>query len=403
MDGTIDKLRKLYEIAIEAFFLPHDDILHEKDERSELGYYYHARTGRKNALPIFFSNFYEFFNGLYPVPKKICGAAPEGYLQPSYDIPNNSGEFFKELEAFTIKNLNTFTFRNSGVKFSKKSGPNILIVGAGPVGLYLAGILKMCAPHLDVNLLEVRVADGERTLSRNKRIEVMMSKMPNNLFAVYKMSELLLNFCPTLLNLFMSISTKTDKPILNLLGHVYTEHKWVAINFLEYKLAKFAQEQGVVIYHDSAASAGRQYIEEHYMNSKTLIMFDSTGGKLVKHPAQFSVVRADQGKSRLLKSRLLESYDVPEGEAESASFDVYEGYLRPEQAIHRLYGYTYIAIGDSFMKTDYRGGAAVSYGAALSVAAVLVILREFLDRPTSRPKSRGRKTRKIASRRPRSL
>lgn len=155
------------------------------------------------------------------------------------------------------------------------STPNIIIIGGGPVGLYMSILLqKLYGEIMKIYVLEKqRGGTDERSLERGQvlilgtlnttikpdEINTFKSNIPNNI------EELLLKkekneFSFSFLNI-----------ILN------EEINLMPINILEYKLANYAQTIGVNILH-TVDTITMDNIHT-YQNRNTKFIFDAVGGR----------------------------------------------------------------------------------------------------------------------------
>lgn len=408
--SSLDRIREVYTIAIETLFKAPVIAAEERPvwpPRSEL------LPDRGFALNQFFQMFCRFYIETYPEPMLLCASEEAASTVPvTYVLPegiNNTGELVSSDDKLvpislrpkvihSIPDLNIYPFvnRNRAPHVSDRSH-SIVVVGGGPVGLYMAGIVKTCAPDIEVHLVENRVTDRTRYLTRKQVITLGRTKITDFLSAVTAMGELLDATCPILKKLLFTTKAETGEPIINLLYHVYKGTNSVTIQYIEYILAKYAESKGVHIHHDSSM-ATIEDIEGSYINEHTLAVVDATGGRLLRaenRTSRFSL-------SRTAKLQYVEQLTLLEERAANAvpisTFPVYEGYLTPEQSAHKRNHYLYIAIGDTFLKTDFMHGAAIPFGAAISIAIVLVLLRELKEKSTltggRRRQVRKQKTRK---------
>jgi hypothetical protein len=155
---------------------------------------------------------------------------------------------------------------------------------------------------------------------------------------------------------------------------------WININYLEYKLAQFAQSVGVIVFHDEKITS-IEYLEQTYINPNTLIVFDATGGRLVRSAninSRFPTTRRNTRKTRPEQSFRSNAPAGSGGTTSNNGFNVKEGYLRPEQAVRRLSsGCLYAAIGDTYMRVDYKEGRNVLYGTSVCFCIALILLQHL--------------------------
>jgi len=150
---------------------------------------------------------------------------------------------------------------------------NVIIVGAGPTGTYMGIILKLMAPDLEVYILENRIANkaneremtrGENTINVKTTIVVASLSNFNNLIEKYDIDDTTFISQPNNFNL-IPIDIVFDDKTIN--GNA------LSINKLEYALANYAQQIGILIFHTT------NYYETH-VNANTIGIFDATGGRL---------------------------------------------------------------------------------------------------------------------------
>ena len=430
-DHPVDVLRGLYELATATLFPKRQTTRGYIEYEYPEGYKNEnimnpeknpiTRPKRQENIALFFSEFCKFYKDTYITLKPVCVSemsAPAN-ARVSYVLPE--GEEYKPARmktgdggnlrgsdwiALTVGPLRSLEFPNSRVNsrpFNTVRGDNILIIGAGPVGSYLAGLVKLCAPHLEVNLLENRSSDTRlRKLERITTTNLESIIVQNDFFAVDQINDLLIKVCPVLESLLIQFNESTRKPYLNILNNIFHGEsvKTITINYLEFLLGRFAQECGVIIYHDNKATS-LEYIESQYVNEKTKYVFDGTGGRLLSNSninARFPVVRKHLGRTLYNEHTRRRPENIEHVQRPNKGdyywFSVREGYLTPDQAIFRRGPYIYAAIGDSFMKTDFTNSKAVAFGASMSIAVVLVILRELMDTTEGGMRRKRRHTRK---------
>jgi hypothetical protein len=357
---------------------------------------------RRNNVCFLIAQFAKFYNRKFPQTKKLCPSRLYQLYTPTYALNENKpenrvvcDESVKDgegrLRGFGDKGLNLEEFPNSGesIEDLDPTVKNIVIVGGGPVGLYMAGLIKMCDPELEVIVIEKRVQPIQHTLRKLERKEpIMLNNTKIRGICVNYMDELLRGLCPVLHKNMIKINsvvyptnlhTRHHVPTLSLLEHALEiGSSWININYLEYRLAKFAQSVGVIIFHDEKMTS-IEYLEQTYINPNTLIVFDATGGRLVRSAninSRFPITRRNTRKSRPEQS--FRSNSAGGGTRSNNGFNVKEGYLTPEQAVHRLpSGCLYAAIGDTYMRVDYKEGRNVLYGTSICFCIALILLQHL--------------------------
>ena len=269
-----------------------------------------------------------------------------------------------------------------------KERPNVCIVGAGPVGLYMAILLKHLMPRQDVVVVEKRATEeGQRYLTRDKELYIpsafisrkaLFPSQPDPAADVDMIESVLSRICAPLESLL-----KVEGG-LHLLAFIPQHtNQYIRINRLEHELAKAAQARGVRVYHDNTIT-DLASIESRYTNEFTRIVFDATGGRLV--PVEFPLVDTYKPSMAVPEKKLNAEYRT------ERSIPVYEGHLAPGAAIRRLAKSLYVPIGDTFMKVDFRGASPGTVnGMVLCVGMALAFADAF-------PSSRRRSTRKSSAR-----
>lgn len=228
---------------------------------------------------------------------------------------------------------------------------NVLIVGAGPNGLYLAILLKAGNPELNVNVLENRVdLEGRRSLTREQYLD-LKALCRNDLFIeVNKVSSRIAELLEVVdSNRFCATRPGLDPFYLIPVGPGGTG---IETNLLEYILANRAQGLGVNIFHDK--EPGNFYPK--YTNSGTLAVFDATGGRLYKDMSGFIYLR----KEDTSKIKPKNSWKIQELR-NRGSFDVFRGYLPLDNAFRMINDIPYVAVGDTTLKTDYKNGRGIEF------------------------------------------
>jgi len=235
---------------------------------------------------------------------------------------------------------------------------NILIIGGGPNGLYMATIFKKMKPNFTVVVLENRVDENnERNLKRSNFIntkfilDVGMRKYwhyvvdskeftPFDNFVRRELYEPtngndLVTSKDGSINLFLSVNPN------------YTKNE-STINEIELMLAQSAQEAGALIVHSKQPYT-------NYLNSNTEIVFDSTGGNFGKNSDavhyEYYVINKKQPIGAGLN---LNSYNFIEHEEKQIPF---------------------VCIGDSLFKGDFTQG----YGLNTNFTLIYFIAKIFTN------------------------
>ena len=257
-----------------------------------------------------------------------------------------------------------------------KARPNVCIVGAGPVGLYMAVLLKHLMPSLTVNIVEKRATEsGHRSLARDKEVYIpsafisrtrIFPTWPDPAADVAVIEEALPRLCEPLASL---LSVEGGFHLLAFLPGYTQTKKEIRINRLELELAKVAQAKGVRIYHDNGIT-DLASIESRYTNEHTLIVFDATGGRLI--PISFPKI------DTYIPSTVVAAKKLNIEHRTERVVPIYEGHLDPGASIRRLAKSLYVPIGDTFMKVDFRGASPGTVnGMVLCVGMALAFMDAF--------------------------
>jgi hypothetical protein len=276
-----------------------------------------------------------------------------------------------------------------------RARPNVCIVGAGPVGLYMAVLLKHLMPSLTVNVVEKRATEsGHRSLARDKELYIpsafisrtrVFPTWPDPGPDVAVIEEAMIRLCPSLAAL---LSVEGGFHLLGFLPIYKPEKKEIRINRLELELAKVAQKMGVRIYHDNGIT-DLASIESRYTNEFTLVVFDATGGRLI--PTSFPKINTYTPAAVVPDKKLNTEHRT------ERVVPIYEGHLDPETAIRSLTSSLYAPIGDTFMKVDFRAASPGTVnGMILCVGMALAFVDAFSTKSSSKSSSK-RKTSKRSS------
>ncbi len=256
---------------------------------------------------------------------------------------------------------------------------NILIAGAGPNGLYMAAMLRQALPKkkfpkLHINVVESRVSpEGRRKITRSQEIGLATHylKEPAILEEIEEISEdlyeTLHDFKESAPRVFESTldfaqAIKVNDEMLQKFSSSGSErfmkHRTYRTNVLEYELAHYAQSLGVNIYHDASVRDPATLISK-YTNAQTLVLFDATGGRLFGFDPS-------KGFKKIRTSEPFQQQIFANALAHVGSFDVYEGFLPPEDSVKMLGELLYVAIGDTTFRVDYFFGRGIAISWSLS-------------------------------------
>jgi hypothetical protein len=400
------------------------------------------------AVPHFLTDFIQWYKATYTATP-ICKETPaSGNVSYTVNKLGESEPAISQQNVFVwktrgISNLKNRAFPNSG-RVELLNEPNILIIGGGPIGLYMAGILRICLPRVRVNVVEGRVEGKERKLTRisslrlgytepYKTVDGKVYCLPQNADAVLdSIYSFLMDLCPSIYTLL--VGNRNDARYLNLVKHIFdgvltvkpifdaegkqlgsTEHRdyIVMINYFEAIAARFAQEHGVNIYHDEKIDTEQnklEYIEDTYTNEYTKVVFDSTGGRLLTPPegrferlyelieskrmdpkvtlrahADYEVKHLPNNVKQRYKANSM--IQTPQGKQVAP---ILVGVLQPEEAVYKRKSYIYCALGETFMKTYYNYSNSISNGTSLCLAIALCLAKEYAEPQGGKRKTRNR-------------
>jgi len=230
----------------------------------------------------------------------------------------------------TYENPPSAEEKYSGNDVSLEIKQNVIIVGAGPNGLYMAISLKKMAPDLQVVVLENRIDEhGLRSLERTR---VIYLKTKFNIdYSGYTEGLKHTNLVKSEVDYFMhpewdlfNINSQHDGNFIykGIFEKIYDE---LQIHRLEYNLAKYAQFIGILIYHTRLPYS-------NFVNEQTIGIFDATGGRLENIEYMFRVDEEKQPIGDGLNINSLNFYEkVP-----------------------------IISVGDSLFKNNYENGCGTN-------------------------------------------
>jgi hypothetical protein len=212
--------------------------------------------------------FYHILSNLHPKIRAqsniMLGGGKVTYLKPPQD--NNKVEYPG----------NTKDERKNDKK-------NVIIIGGGPAGLYMGIILKLMAPELEVHILEMRIEKGtnNRIMSRGESTLTVYTKLQNRTKTLpprFKINVEKYDINNSKINLYTDdfyflIPTQIKNPDDEEDPDDGINGKKLSVNQLEYVLANYAQQIGVLIFHTTESY-------DKYVNQNTIGIFDATGGRL---------------------------------------------------------------------------------------------------------------------------
>ena len=182
----------------------------------------------------------------------------------TYNIPD---------EPITSQKLSELEFEyNTDVNNSKND--NVIILGGGPIGLYMAILLKTFIPKMDVRIFEKRSSKNNKR--KLERTNVIMTSFVLQYFM--NGNKVLKNLLKNIhLNNVFDLNTDNFNYLPNIMHNNFKSSGNYPINILELYLSNAAQSIGVLIVQNDV---NNQTELETHINEKTLSVFDATGGRL---------------------------------------------------------------------------------------------------------------------------
>lgn len=257
---------------------------------------------------------------------------------------------------------------------------NVLILGAGPNGVYMATILKAAMPDLNVNIIENRVSeDNLRQLTRHGFITIQdfFLKLPLNEKTLgYSNPELIKNInelndiirsFPSLQYLFDNFIIPKNENYLNLINFGR-----IQISFFEYYYSELSQYLGVNIFHE------KEFDIRKYTNDRTLCIFDATGGRFRKVDHYWEQWRInnehviDALKRKQSEETLSILYDR---QARGETINLFEGFLPVKLSINTERDIPLISIGDTTIRTNYMNASGMNFNCFLNLNYVLLLAK----------------------------
>lgn len=313
------------------------------------------------------------------------------------------------------KTISAYDLTDQEFEFDKNftsNKHNVLIIGGGPIGLFMAILIKTYMPFLDVKIIEKRNQEGKRKLEREQIVR--------------------LNLCSSIENTEeTNIKTFFEKIGLNYenihdcpagFGFIPKNH-WdynnsiikISINILEFKLSTIAEEIGI-----SIIQSDMQNIETliSLTTDKTLSIFDATGGRLSFNKPTWTNINAPvrycsyiTGKSNNLKNINItqdvinkNTYFFPR----SIGYGFYYGNCNKDQypeiksqnivnepdkirsgqfeftvkglntnSVNEINGIPLISIGDSLRSADFTTGSGLNYGFFYCTISALLFKQQY--------------------------
>lgn len=190
-----------------------------------------------------------------------------------YELPQ--GKTLKNIHATEMSELNF-----DCDEFSIKTTDNVVIIGAGPIGLCVAILIKKYIPDLDVVILEKRQTDNKRKFEREQIVRSLGFGIE---LRDVKAIQNIENFF-TGLNLNIEIHANNYKkdsknPYMYFKILPVSSFGYFSINKLEFELSQIAEELGILIVCENADIKTETDLDR-FINTQTLSVFDATGGRL---------------------------------------------------------------------------------------------------------------------------
>jgi len=180
-----------------------------------------------------------------------------------------------------------------------------LIIGAGPVGLFMAILLKIYIPGLDINIIEKRNSGitnkKTRKLSRrniirnqsnfyfknnfntsfktfNDKLKPFFEKIGINPELHINIKDEFFSLYPLLDKIEPKIENDKLKDFMNKYNNQLNPVLQLPLNIIEFYLSQFAQNLNISIVYDDINELKNI---EKYLDENTLSIFDATGGRLI--------------------------------------------------------------------------------------------------------------------------
>uniref|UniRef100_A0A6C0KJ55 Uncharacterized protein n=1 Tax=viral metagenome TaxID=1070528 RepID=A0A6C0KJ55_9ZZZZ len=287
---------------------------------------------------------------------------------------------------------------------------NILVLGSGPIGLYISILFKTIFPDLEITIFEKRDTNKKRKFDRAQIIK------PN---LQYRCTNESLQKLSTFVNYPISDTFKFEEPVLNLLpSAIYTniskslsffslENR--SINLIEYFLSIEAQKLGINIVNIDIRS---EDILKTHTTPNTLSIFNATGGRLpffipqwtIENPitrnCNYIISKRDslipeKNTSKINNTKTTDTYTLLSDtefyhvecdkeqlidknqwikESDNPKTGKFEfsvkGYNKHN--IKKIDNIPLISIGDSFTSTDFTTGSGLQIGCGHSLGCVLL-------------------------------
>ena len=306
------------------------------------------------------------------------------------------------------------------------STPNIIIIGGGPVGLYMSILLqKLYDNKMKIYILEKqRDGSDERSLERGQVLVLNKLTLNNgsHQFEIYPELFKKENIAKYIPNQILDLLFKEDNVnVFSFLNYILNEDiTLMPINILEYKLANYAQSIGVNILHTPKMITLENI--NQYQNDNTKFIFDAVGGRFRNYTYiketkydedyyTYSGYNITNSNDLSIKDKSIkfddnnyilitkygdcfystENYDTNTVtlvdteynnrniniENKVGPFKITTRSLDPENAIIENNGLLVIPIGNSYMQTDFHNGNGIYYGFMISLLIAIEVFNNF--------------------------
>jgi hypothetical protein len=342
----------------------------------------------------------------------------KGFLQRTLEKNGNNTLKYKTIGGGTYnipEGQNIRFLQNPDTKFKGNifekinDKPNICIMGAGPNGLFMAIILHYALKQydIDIHIVETRIdEEGNRKLERTQQLvnktPIIVSEPAEKIF-----SKLIENIVPELYSKVFYVRKKDgiDIPQLDFMAIIpeYREFinnprpnnikpefivdvtpsfrtRLIQTRVVEFGLAREAQKLGIKIYHESepAIKNSNSLLISKYTNASTLILCDSTGGRLFKELENFKEVTTITPNNSYYNESISSELRY------RGTFKVFEGFLNPDKAIRPLSdSLLYIAVGDTTFRSDFRASKGLMLNWLLELMYMITISNFFKNNTNS--------------------
>ena len=327
-------------------------------------------------------------------------------------------------DPLTSETIKTIEFNSNATPDQGRQ--NIIIIGGGPVGLYMSILLRTLYPNLEINILESRHNNFKRKLERCQvlNLDKLTARSENHQVSfLSKMKPVIPHkYIDTFIQVPPSNRYSTIFSLIYFLNSIPPiklnmdtgQFQSLPINILEYQLANYAQSIGVNILHTIPIT--NENLKAHVTN-QTKLIFDATGGhfrdiEYTKPPVESAnqtnndwysycgtvttidklnntpnivnpriVINPTYGSVLYTQSVLDMNNPVNidyskfsfTDKTQPSPFKIQIGILPIEHAITKYNDIYLISIGDSFIKSSFLKGYGLFYGFTVSFLIAMEI------------------------------